>query len=288
MPYQMRTPEQVVAEIQQEQATYVVFTDNNLGSRPQYLASLCDALEPLNIIWSAAVSIDVTDHPELIRKMAVSGCTGVFVGFESLNDSSLLATSKRTPMPDDYARRVQLLHDNGIQVSGSFVLGFDHDTADVFERTVEWVEANRLETATFHILTPYPGTPLFDTYLKEGRLLHKDWEKYDTGHVVFEPAGMSQNELQAGYEYMYQRLFSWRSIWCRRPQQLLAVPTYLLGSMLYKKSNWLWYFLIRFQLVHTMWRPLIALSRWRHRRFRAKLKRAEPTSEPALFIPPGV
>ncbi len=161
MPYRMRDVQQVVAEIAADGQPYTVFVDNNLGSRPDYLRSLCAALQPLGIIWSAAVTIDVTDDPSLVREMALAGCTGVFVGFESLNAGNLSDARKRSPAPDDYARRVALLHRCGIQVNGSFVLGFDHDRPDVFERTVEWIEANRLECATFHILTPYPGTPFF-------------------------------------------------------------------------------------------------------------------------------
>src|SRR4029077_9537246 len=131
------------------------------------------------------VSIDVTDDPSLIREMALAGCSGVFIGFESLQPENIAEAGKKSPRPDDYARRVALLHDHGIQVNGSFVLGFDHDRPDVFERTAEWVEQTRLECAPFHILTPYPGTPLFDRMKREGRLLHEDWSRYDTAHVVF-------------------------------------------------------------------------------------------------------
>src|SRR6202162_6471523 len=127
MPYRLRDPEQVAREILADGQPYAVFIDNNLGSRPDYLAQLCRALRPLNKIWSAAVSIDVTDDPGLIRTMALAGCTGVFVGFESLADQNLADARKKTPKTADYARRVQMLHDNGIQVNGSFVLGFDHD-----------------------------------------------------------------------------------------------------------------------------------------------------------------
>ena len=103
-------------------------------------------------------------------------------------------------------------------MNGSFVLGFDHDRPDVFERTVDWIEANRLECATFHILTPYPGTPLFAQMEAEGRLLHHDWALYDTAHVVFRPRHMTPEELADGYAWCYRRLFSHRSIWRRRPR----------------------------------------------------------------------
>jgi radical SAM superfamily enzyme YgiQ (UPF0313 family) len=271
MPYQVRDAAQVVAEFQGDGQPYGVFIDNNLGSRPEYLRSLCRALQPLRVIWSAAVSIDVTDDPSLVRAMALAGCTGVFIGFESLSDQNLAEARKKTPLTADYSRRVRMLHDHGIQVNGSFVLGFDHDHKDVFERTALWIEAARLECATFHILTPYPGTPLFRQLESEGRLLHKDWRLYDTAHAVYRPRHMTPEELDEGYAWCYERLFSHRSIWHRRPEDWRAVAPYLAMSYLYKRSNRLWHFLIRHRLTATVWRPLVHWTRWRHLRFRARL-----------------
>ena len=271
MPYRLRDAEQVVAELKADGQPYAVFVDNNLGSRPDYLRELCRALKPLDMIWSAALTIDVTDDPSLVREMALAGCTGVFIGFESLNVGNIQDAGKRSPVPDDYARRVAILHDNGIQVNGSFVLGFDHDDASVFEKTVEWVEENRLECATFHILTPYPATPLFEQLEKEKRIVHRDWRLYDTAHVVFEPKLMSGEELMAGYERCYRRLFSHRSIWRRRPKDWRAVLPYLAMSYLYKRSNRIWHFLIRYRLTAFVWRPLVELTRLRHLRFRRRL-----------------
>lgn len=275
MPYRMRQVQQVVEEIVADQQPYTVFIDNNLGSRPAYLRALCQALQPLEIIWSAAVTIDVTDDPSLVREMALAGCTGVFVGFESLNGGNLTDSHKRTPAPEDYARRVEVFHRYGIQVNGSFVLGFDHDRPDVFERTVRWIEANRLECATFHILTPYPGTPLFRQMESEGRILHRDWDRYDTGHVVFQPKHMTVEELDRGYAWCYDTLFSHRSIWRRRPADSRAVLAYLAMSYLYKRSNRFWRLLIRHRLTATVWRPLIEHSRRRHVRLRERIRRRE-------------
>jgi radical SAM superfamily enzyme YgiQ (UPF0313 family) len=272
MPYRMREPRQVAAEFAEDRQPYAVFIDNNLGSNRGYLRELCRELRKLNKIWSAAVSIDVTDDPSLIRDMALAGCTGVFVGFESLTDENLAAARKKTPKAADYARRVRMLHDNGIQVNGSFVLGFDHDRKDVFQSTAEWVEVNRLECATFHILTPYPATPLFRQIEAEGRLLHRNWDLYDTAHAVFRPKHMSPEELEEGYAWLYQRLFSHASIWRRRPEDLRAVAPYLAMSYLYKRSNRFWRFLINHHLVHAVWRPLVELTRIRHVRFRKELE----------------
>jgi radical SAM superfamily enzyme YgiQ (UPF0313 family) len=288
VPYRVRDVEQVAAELRADGQPYAVFIDNNLGSRPDYLRSLCRALRPLDIIWSAAVTIDVTDDPSLVREMALAGCTGVFVGFESLNGGNLEAAHKRTPAPEDYARRVALLHENGIQVNGSFVLGFDHDEPDVFEKTVAWIEANRLECATFHILTPYPETPLFAELEKEGRIVHRDWRLYDTAHVVFEPARMTAEQLFAGYEWCYRRLFSRASIWRRRPRDWRAVLPYLAMSYLYKRSNLIWHLLIKYRLTALIWRPLLELSRRRHLKFRRRLESRTKTDAPRTVVSAGV
>jgi radical SAM superfamily enzyme YgiQ (UPF0313 family) len=271
MPYRTRNPQQVVREILENGERYVVFTDNNLGSNKRYLRELCEALLPLEIMWSAAVSLDVTDDPSLVRAMALAGCMGVFVGFESLSDENLCRAGKRTPRTKDYADRVRLLRENGIQVNGSFVFGFDGDTRDVFAETVEWVEENKLECSTFHILTPYPGTPLFRRLESEGRIIHKNWDHYDTAHVVFQPKNMTPEELERGYSWTYRRLFSHRSIWRRRPADWRAVAPYLAMSYLYKRSNRLWHNLIRLDMTKAVWSPLIELTRRRHLRLRKRL-----------------
>ena len=289
MPYMLRDPKQIAAEFQEDGQPYGVFIDNNLGSRPDYLRTLCAALRPLRKIWSAAVTIDVTDDPSLIRDMALAGCTGVFIGFESLETGNIRDAGKKSPRPDDYARRVAILHDNGIQVNGSFVLGFDHDRPDVFERTTEWIERNRLECATFHILTPYPATPLFSQMEREGRLLHKNWSLYDTAHVVFKPRHMSPDELMEGYAWCYRRLFSHASIWRRRPTDPAAVLPYFGMSYLYKRSNWLWHYLIKYRLTGIVWRPLVEWTRFRHVHFRKKLA-AQLIENPrgSTVLPAGV
>ncbi len=288
MPYRLRSVRQIAEEILADAQPYAVFTDNNLGSRPKYLHELCSALEPLEIIWSAAVTLDVTDDQDLVRAMALAGCTGVFVGFESLNEQNLTDANKRSSVPAEFARRVKIFHDNGIQVNGSFVLGFDHDAPDVFERTIEWIEANRLECATFHIATPYPGTPLFRQLESENRIIHRDWTLYDTANVVFHPARMSAEQLFAGYELCYRRLFSHRSIWRRRPRDWRAVLPYLAMSYLYKRSNRIWHWLIRARLTAVIWRPLIELSRRRHLKFRARLRARVSTGAARNVVSAGV
>jgi radical SAM superfamily enzyme YgiQ (UPF0313 family) len=263
----MRDPAQIAAEFAADGQPYGVFVDNNLGSRPDYLRALCRALRPLKKIWSAAVTIDITDDPRLVREMALAGCTGVFVGFESLADQNLTDARKNS----------------------SFVLGFDHDHKDVFAITADWIEQNRLECSTFHILTPYPATPLFRQMEVQGRLLHRDWSLYDTAHAVFRPKHMTPEELEGGYAWIYTRLFSHASIWRRRPEDWRAWAPYLAMSYLYKRSNRFWHLLIKYDLVSRVWRPLVELSRIRHLHFRGKLARQDTgLSTPANIVTAGV
>ena len=288
IPYQCKEPSQILDEIVCTDEPYSVFIDNNLGSRPEYLRALSRALTPLQKIWSAAVTIDVTDDPGLVHEMALSGCTAVFIGFESLSDENITEAKKRSPRTEDYARRVGIFHDHGIQVNGSFVLGFDHDSPAVFENTVAWIEKNRLECATFHILTPYPGTPLYKQMEQQNRLLHKNWDLYDTAHVVFNPKRMTVEQLAEGYDWCYRTLFSHRSIWRRRPKDLTALPAYLAGCYLYKRANRLWPFLIRHNLTGRIWRPLVELSRKRHMKFRKRLVSSGIAKQPGTLLSAGV
>jgi len=286
MPYRVREPADIRRQLEVSRQPYAVFIDNNLGSHRGYLRDLCRALRPAKKIWSAAVTLDVTDEPSLVREMALAGCTGVFIGLETLTDQNLVDARKRAPRAEDYGRRMQLFHDHGIQVNGSFVLGFDGDRKDTFTTLAQWIESCRMECATFHILTPYPGTPLFRQMEAEGRLLHRDWDKYDTAHVVFRPKHMTPEELLLGYDWLYRRLFSHASIWRRKPAEWSALPAYLAGCYLYKRSNRLWRFLIQHQLVHAVWRPLVELTRLRHLAYRRRLAarpEAPPTPAPGPF-----
>ena len=157
------------------------------------------------------------------------------------------------------------------------MVGFDGDRKSTFVEMADWIEGNRLECATFHILTPYPGTPLFRQLEAEGRLLHRDWAQYDTAHVVFRPKQMTPEELLLGYDWLYRRLFSHASIWRRQPATATSALTYLAGCYLYKRSNRLWHFLIKRRLVRVVWRPLVELTRVRHVAYRKRLMAATPT-----------
>jgi radical SAM superfamily enzyme YgiQ (UPF0313 family) len=273
--YEARNPGDVARELAAIDEPYAVFVDNNLGSDREYLRSLCLALKPVGKIWSAAVTPDVADDPALVRAMSAAGCMGVFLGLESVNPASLAEAGKRYAASERYGAQVSVFRDHDIQVNASFVFGFEHDDPGTFGKTAAWIERHRLACATFHILTPYPGTPLFRRLEREQRILTREWSKYDTCHAVFAPRLMSAGKLEEGYAWSYRTLFSVGSIWRRRPCEAAFLPAYLGGSLLYKKMNWLWPRLIQARATHAVWRPLITLACRRHHAGVRKLRSGE-------------
>jgi len=151
-------------------------------------------------------------QPDLLEKAAAAGLRSLFVGFETVNADNLAEQRKWQNIDRDYGAAIRRLHDLGVMVNGSFVFGMDSDDPSVFDRTVGWAIEQGIETATFHILTPYPGTRLYQRMAKAGRLLHSDWDLYDTRHVVYQPARMTAQQLETGYWQAYRDFYRWGSI----------------------------------------------------------------------------
>src|SRR5438270_4238958 len=163
-------------------------------------------------LWQAAGTVQSVLRPGLLEKAAESGLRSLFVGFETLSTSNLQEQHKYQNLNRDYHAAIQRLHDLGVMVNGSFVFGMDDDDETVFDRTVEWAISQGIETATFHILTPYPTTALYERMAQQGRLLHSNWDLYDTRHVVYHPAKLTAETLEAGYWRAYQDFYRWSSI----------------------------------------------------------------------------
>jgi radical SAM superfamily enzyme YgiQ (UPF0313 family) len=150
-------------------------------------------------------------------------------------------------MRRDYSAAIRRLHDLGVMINGSFVFGMDGDDGSVFERTVEWAIENGIETATFHILTPYPGTALYKRFEEQGRLTHSNWDLYDTRHTVFRPAQLSAEQLEHGYRWAYKQFYTWRSIarGAAAHGDVLAGLRHFAYASGWKKFEPLWDFVIR-------------------------------------------
>lgn len=207
---------EVVAEVEATEARHVFFVDDNLFTDPCKAKELFQALIPMGIRWSSQVSIDVARDPEVVALMARSGCFLLLIGFESLNAASLGQMRKAWNLRHgDYGSIIARLHGVGIQVYGSFVFGYDGDTPDCFDATLEFALEKRLILANFAPLTPTPGTPLFTRLQGEERLLHDRWwldPGYRWGQATFTPRGMSADELAAGCWRARTRFYAYRSI----------------------------------------------------------------------------
>lgn len=201
-----------LAEIDSLPGRHIYFLDDNLFGNPAFAASLFDGLKSMGKVWQAAGTVKATQNKALLELAAESGLRSLFIGLETLNQANLNGQGKEHNSVPGYERSIRRLHDLGIMVNGSFVFGMDHDRNEVFDRTVEWAVAQGIETATFHILTPYPGTPLHARMSEEGRILHEDWDRYDTRHAVFRPAQLSPEALEAGYWRAYKEFYSFRNI----------------------------------------------------------------------------
>lgn len=175
--------------------------------------------------------------------MKDSGCKGLFIGFESINPSSVSGVHKVQNDVAKYEYAVAEIHKRGIMINASFVFGLDSDTKETFQATLDWIVRNRIETVTSHILTPYPGTALHKQMEEEGRLLTRDLGLYDTAHVVMQPKNMTPEELYAGYLWIYDQVYSFKNIMRRIPRSLSQVPAYLMFNFLYRKwgrfTDWL-------------------------------------------------
>ncbi len=204
--------DRALAEIERLPGRHLYFLDDHLFGNHRFAAALFDGLRGMGRLWQAAGTVASVLRPQLLEKARAAGLRSLLVGFETLRPEALRAQRKHTNLDRDYGAAVRRLHDLGVMVNASFVFGMDGDDASVFERTVDWALAQGVETATFHVLTPYPGTGLFRALDHEGRLLHRDWDLYDTRHAVFEPVGMTAAQLEAGYWRAYRNFYRWGSI----------------------------------------------------------------------------
>ncbi len=233
--YVHRTVESVVDEVQTKSTRHIMFIDDNFIGRPAFTRDLLAALRPLRLKWSAAVSANILDMPDLLDLMAETGCQSLFIGFESVNPASLSDVGKGQNNVSRFEALAEALHSRAIMINASFVFGLDADDASTFDRTVQWVVENKIETVTSHIATPYPGTPFYERMRRDGRIIDHDLSHYDTAHVVMRPKNMTPEELYAGYLRVYREVYSLRNIWRRLPRARSQLMPYLLFNLFYRK-----------------------------------------------------
>ena len=199
----------VVNEMRQIPNKVIIFRDASLTLNPKYAMELFKAIKPLKKKWIANGNINLLGKNEkFLRAAKEAGCIAWFVGFESINPASLKEAHKVSNKAEEYAEAVKTVRKHGMGVIGGFIFGFDNDTPEIFDSTLEAVLSWEIDAAEFNILTPYPGTPLYYRLEREGRILTKDWTKYTQAHVVYQPKNMTPKELLEGTKKVIKGFYS--------------------------------------------------------------------------------
>jgi radical SAM superfamily enzyme YgiQ (UPF0313 family) len=227
--YRTRAVEDIVREIKTvSRRTLIFFVDDNIAGNLRYAKKLFKALIPLNIKWFGQASLVLSKNRELLKLAARSGCISLFMGIESISQSSLKEVGKSMNKVSEYKESIKIIQDHGIAIIGAFIFGFDSDDKSIFEETVSFIEKSQIELPSLAILTPLPGTRLYDKMEQQGRIIERDWSKYTVGEVVFQPKRLTPEELQGGYYWSRKQLSSLKSIVKRtfhlRKSSLLYIP----------------------------------------------------------------
>ncbi len=199
--YRYRPVEEVISELKIFPDEHWGFVDDNLAGNLQYAKKLFKAMIPLKINWGSQSSFNITKYPELMDLYAAAGGVYIFIGFESLSPANIKNMRKGINQPEKYAQGIKELHKRGITIIGSFVFGFDEDDLSVFKRTVDFVNENNIEAPFYNILTPFPGTELYEEMKRNGLTHDFNWNHYDTCHSVITPKKMTSEELYNGWAW---------------------------------------------------------------------------------------
>ena len=247
-----------LVEIESLPGKHLYFLDDHLFGNPYFASELFEGMRGMGRLWQAAGTVQSVLKPGLIEKAVEAGLRSLFVGFETLNPNNLKLQHKCQNLDRDYSKAIQRLHDLGVMVNASFVFGMDEDDATTFDRTVDWAIGQGIETATFHILTPYPGTVLHENMIREGRMLTSNWDLYDTRHTVFRPMKMGPEILEAGYWHAYEEFYKWSNIFRSGfvHNQTINIIRHLAYTGGWKKFEPLWDWVIRTKKV-TNFLPLL-------------------------------
>ena len=233
--YRCRPVDEVIEEVKRLEGDFLVFIDDNIAGNRRYAKELFTRLKPLKKKWASQASMTLTRDPELLKLAAESGCVSLFIGVESLSSENLKDVNKAFNQVHQLEEAMKAVHDHDIMVVAGLIFGLDHDDEGVFERTLRFCERNQIELPSFFVLTPLPGTPLFQRMESEGRLLHKDWAQYNGATVVFKPRLMTEETLQRGFNWACKEAYSWGSIFKRvfHPQQRFF--TRVLSNVAYRR-----------------------------------------------------
>ncbi|MFQ6042779.1 MAG: B12-binding domain-containing radical SAM protein [Candidatus Poribacteria bacterium] len=211
-----RPIEEVVREIEELEGKWLFFMDDNIVGNPLYAKLLFEQIKGLKKRWAAQASIQIAENIPLLKQAAQSGCKLLFIGFESLHERNLLKFKRfQSQRIEKFKDAINEIHEQGIAIFGSFILGQDGDDGGIFEKTLAFAEENKIEAAFFTAPTPLPGTGLRNRLKKENRIIDFDWDHYDFVRVVIKPQNMTAEELQEGIHRLWKEFYSGRSTFKR-------------------------------------------------------------------------
>jgi radical SAM superfamily enzyme YgiQ (UPF0313 family) len=250
--------DEALAEIARLPGRHLYFLDDHLFGSARFARDLFGGMRGMGRVFQGAATVDSILRDDLIEDAAAAGLRSLFVGFETLSGTGLEAAGKRQNLGRSYRDVVRRLDSLGIMINGSFVFGLDDDDGEVFARTVDWAVEAGITTATFHILTPYPGTALHADMAARDRIETTNWDLYDTRHVVYRPARLSKEELKRGYDWAYEAFYRWGAI--VRAASAHESPKHRLKHVCYsagwKKFERAWDLVIRIKQLSQM-RPVL-------------------------------
>ena len=212
---------------------YLFVVDDNFTANKERAMAILELFRHYGFKWMGFSTLSVVEDTEFLKVLHDSDCVSLFIGFESLHRQDIYRKNKKYADPDAVSAAIKEIHDSGIGIQGSFIFGFDHDTPEVFQEVVHFIQQNHIEIPNVNILTPFPGTELYSNIAGENRILHHDWSRYDMNHVVFEPRGMTADQLQQG--------FAWAL-------KYLAAPTSILKRLSMKRKHYGYFLMANFAL----------------------------------------
>jgi len=227
--YRTRPVEHVVEEIKRYPSKIFFFVDDNIFLSKEYAYKLCEALIPLNIKWGSQGSMElICRDEELLKLAAKSGCISLFVGIESIDQETLNDAHKSFNKVKNYEENIKKMHRAGINVVGAFIFGFDRDTPATVDKIYDFAMKNSLAMVNMGIMTPFPGTEVYDKAKRDNKIFDHDWEHYTGANLVWNHPNMNKEQIEESYVRFRKKFYSWPSIakrfWANR-----AHPLYYFG-----------------------------------------------------------
>ena len=239
--HRSRPLEHVLEELKSVPRNFM-FVDDNIIGDPDYAKRLFRAMAPMKKRWISQCSLKIADDPELLDLARAAGCQGLFVGVETLSQENLDAVDKGFNDEHGYFQRIAAIQIKGIGVQAGIIVGLDGDDVTVFERTLRFLQQAHINALQLAILTPQPGTPLYDDFERASRITDRDWGHYDFRHAVIQPARMTAEQLQDGADWLYHQFYRLDRILLRTIRAVFTVglvPAYLSFrlNMTYRYDN---------------------------------------------------